>query len=65
MGKGIGKSYKHLVELMLDKSIKKENMKLADVTLEEFKRETRLNKMFSNLKGWTVNTDELKEVIKV
>jgi len=61
MGKGVSRSYENLIEITLGKQIVREKKKFADVTIQDFQRDYKVNKLISAMKGWTFDTDWLEK----
>ncbi len=52
---------KHLIDLMLDKNIKREKGKFADVTLQELQELSKKKKVIAELDGRTADSQWLKK----
>ncbi len=69
MGKDIAlrnnPSYKHLVDFALGKNLRVDkSTRLADVSLEEFKAESRKVEMVRKLNNWCADVDVIKREIR-
>ena len=61
MEKEAKKSSQHLVNLMLDREIKRDKTKFSDVDIDEFKNKVRTKKMLDDLHLRTAEVDYLKK----
>jgi len=59
MSKEVSKSSQHLVNLMLDREVKKEKIRFSDIDLKEFQNEVRTKKMLADLELRTAETKNL------
>lgn len=59
MDKEVKKSSQHLIKLMLDKEIKHEKSKFADIDIKDFQNQARTKKMLTDLQLRTAETEHL------
>ena len=64
MGKDARKDNEHLVNMLLDRQVKKERSSIVDVDLKDLKNKQRTVKMLKALQQWHAETDKLEEELK-
>ena len=65
MSKEVQKNSQHLVNLMLDREIKHDKTKFADIDIDEMKDKVKTKQMLNFLEKKAADTNRLKEQIKV
>ena len=65
MPKEVPKSSEHLVKLMLDKEIKRDKTKFADIDIKDLKNSTKTRRMLNDLQLRTAEVDYLKKEGKI